>query len=137
MEGHTGDFWSQANSIMDVKAYKPEGNLDPVANFRQEYIPISMVSPYKNYVQRSGDFESPDDEWTTIEIYCFEGKSLHLVNGEVVMVLKNSRYYDNEGQEHPLIQGRIQIQNEAAEVFFKDIEIREINALKVEHEKLF
>lgn len=30
MEGHTGDFWSQATSAMDIKANKPAFNLDPM-----------------------------------------------------------------------------------------------------------
>ncbi|TMM53386.1 DUF1080 domain-containing protein [Maribacter algarum] len=137
MEGHTGDFWSQENSVIDVRAYKPESVLDPLADKNQDYIPIGMNSPYRNYCQRSGNYENPHDEWNTLDLYCFEGKSLHMVNGEVVMILKNSRYVDENGTDVPLTRGKIQLQSEAAEVFFKDIRIRKIDSLMPEKRSLF
>lgn len=137
MEGHTGDFWSQANSAIDIRAYKPESVLDPLAHESQDYITLSMNSPYRNYCLRSGNFEKPHDEWNTLDLYCFEDKSLHVVNGEVVMILKNSRYIDENGKDVPLTKGKIQLQSEAAEIFFKDIRIRSIDSLTHEHKKLF
>ena len=137
MEGHTGDFWSQANSAMDIKAYKPESNLDPMAHESQDYLPISMNSPYRNYCLRSGNYEKPHDEWNTLDLFCFEDKSLHLVNGEVVMILKNSRYIDEDGKGIPLTKGKIQLQSEAAEIFFKNIKIRKIDSLAQKHQALF
>ncbi len=137
MEGHTGDFWSQANSAIDIKAYKPESVLDPLAHESQDYLPISFNSPYRNYCRRSNNNEKPHDEWNTLDLYCFEGKSLHVVNGEVVMILKNSRYIEEDGNEVPLIKGKIQLQSEAAEIFFKDIRIREIDSLTQKQKALF
>ncbi|MFY0627038.1 MAG: DUF1080 domain-containing protein [Reichenbachiella sp.] len=137
MEGHTGDFWSQANSIIDIRAYKPESVLDPLANESQDYIPIGLKSPFGNYCLRSSNNENPHDEWNTLDLYCYEGKSLHVVNGKVVMVLKNSSYLDENQKTIPLIKGKIQLQSEAAEIFFKDIRIREINSLSKAQESLF
>ncbi len=137
MEGHTGDFWSQANSAIDIKAYKPESVLDPLAHESQDYLPISFNSPYRNYCRRSNNNEKPHDEWNTLDLYCFEGKSLHVVNGEVVMILKNSRYIEEDGNEVPLVKGKIQLQSEAAEIFFKDIRIREIDSLTQKQKALF
>jgi hypothetical protein len=54
--------------------------------------------------------ESPMGEWTEIQLICFNGKSLHIVNGEVVMVHENSRYFENEAYV-PLIKGKIQLQS--------------------------
>ncbi|NET36239.1 MAG: DUF1080 domain-containing protein [Cyanothece sp. SIO1E1] len=137
MEGHTGDFWSQANSAMDIRAYKPESNLDPLADEAQDYIPITMFGPYGNYCLRSGNYEKPHDEWNTLDLICYEGKSLHIVNGEVVMILQNSRYVDENGKEVPLTKGKIQLQSEAAELFFKDIRIRKIESLSPKQQSLF
>lgn len=137
MEGHTGDFWSQANSAIDIRAYKPESVMDPLANEHQDFITIGMGSPYRNYCLRSGNYEKPHDEWNTLELICYEGKSLHIVNGEVVMVLKDSRYIQEDGSSVPLTKGKIQLQSEAAELFYKDIKIREINSLSPEYNKLF
>ncbi len=137
MEGHTGDFWSQANSAIDIRAYKPESVLDPLAHESQDFLPIGMGSPYRNYCLRSGNYEKPNDEWNTLDLYCFDGKSIHVVNGEVVMILKNSRYIEEDGKSVPLTKGKIQLQSEAAEVFFKDIKIRKIDALSEKHKALF
>ena len=137
MEGHTGDFWSQANSAIDIRAYKPESVLDPMAHESQDFITLSMNSPYRNYCLRSGNYEKPHDEWNTLDLYCFEDKSLHVVNGEVVMILKNSRYIGKDGKDVPLTKGKIQLQSEAAEIFFKDIKIRKIDSLTQKQSKLF
>jgi hypothetical protein len=137
MEGHTGDYWSQATSAIDIRAYKPESVLDPMAHESQDYLPISMNSPYRNYCLRSGNYENPKGEWNKLDLYCFEDKSLHVVNGEVVMILKNSRYTDQNGKTIALSKGKIQLQSEAAEVFFKDIRIRKIESLSEKQQALF
>jgi hypothetical protein len=54
----------------------------------------------------------------------------------VVMILENSRYFEN-GNSLPLIKGKIQIQSEAAEVYYKDIYIRELEIFPAEYEKYF
>lgn len=137
MEGHTGDFWSQANSAIDIRAYKPESVMEPMAHESQDFLPIGMGSPYRNYCLRSGNFENAADQWNTLDLICFQGKSLHIVNGKVVMVLKNSRFIDENGQSVPLTKGKIQLQSEAAEIFFKGIKIRKIDELSKEHRTLF
>ncbi|WP_282122944.1 3-keto-disaccharide hydrolase [Algibacter mikhailovii] len=137
MEGHTGDFWSQKNSAIDIRAYKPESVLTPLAHESQDFLPVGMNSPFRNYCRRKGNYEKPHDEWNTLDLYCFEGQSLHVVNGEVVMILRNSIYVDDNGIDVPLIQGKIQLQSEAAEIFFKNIRIREIDSLTQEQKNLF
>ena len=67
---------------------------------------------------RQFNAEKPDNQWNTVELICFEGQSLHIVNGQVVMVLKNSRY-QQDGRDVPMWEGKIQLQSEAAEVFYK------------------
>ena len=58
------------------------------------------------------------------------------MNGHVVMILRNSRYV-TDGKSVPLIKGKIQIQSEAAEVFYKDIRIKAISKLPDEFSKYF
>jgi hypothetical protein len=71
-----------------------------------------------------------------VELITFEDKSVHIVNGEVVMVLRNSRYLD-DGQATPLTGGQIQLQSEAAEVYFKNIRIRSLEALPAAYAAYF
>ena len=40
MEGHMGDYWSQANSAIDIKAFIPEYIMNPVADVSQSFIGI-------------------------------------------------------------------------------------------------
>ena len=137
MEGHSGDYWSQATSSIDIKAYKPESNIDPLAHYSQDFLTIGKGSSYKNYCMRSGNFEKQNSEWNTLDLYCFNDKSIHMVNGEVVMILKNSRYTNESGDSVPLTKGKIQLQSEAAEIYFKGIKIQPINELPEALQKLY
>ncbi len=50
------------------------------------------------------------------------------MNGVVNMVLYNSRQIEGD-IEIPLVKGKIQIQSEGAEVFYKDIKISSIDKI--------
>ena len=40
MQGHMGDFWSQANSAIDIRAYLPEYIMNPVADKSQPFLAL-------------------------------------------------------------------------------------------------
>jgi hypothetical protein len=136
MEGHMGDYWAIANSAIDVRAFPQEGTMNSVAGHNEPFISLGGKSGRDAFCLRSADYESEKGNWTTLELICFEGQSLHIVNGKVVMVLKNSRYVTEDGSQ-PLNSGKIQIQSEAAEVFFKDIKIKAIDNLPDHYAKYF
>lgn len=136
MEGHMGDFWNIANSAIDIRSYPSEGVMSSIASSNQPFLPFGSGTNGDSYCMRSENHESPGGEWTTLELICFGDKSLHIVNGHVVMILQNSRYDDN-GNQIPLTKGKIQLQSEAAEVYFKDIQIRNIQAMPENYKKLF
>ena len=137
MEGHTGDYWNQASSAMDIRAYTPEYLMNPMADATQDYLHIGTGGPYKNYCLRSNNYEKPHGEWNTLDLICYGDKSLHIVNGEVVMILKNSRYVNDTGEVLPLTKGKIQLQSEAAEVFFRGIRIRSLEELDASYAAYF
>jgi hypothetical protein len=136
MEGHFGDYWNIANSAIDIKAYIPEGTMNSVADEDQQFIPFGSNTENTGFCMRKMRAETPNNDWTEIELVCFEGKSLHIVNGKVVMVLQNSRYFDGE-KFIPLTDGKIQLQSEAAEVYYKNIKIKPISKMPVEFENYF
>lgn len=136
MEGHMGDFWSQQSAGIDIRAYLPEGTMNPVADESQPFLPLGSGSEYGGFCMRSANFENREGEWNTLELICYEGKSLHIVNGHVVMILQNSRL-SKDGKTTPLKKGKIQLQSEASEVFYKGIEIRQLKSLPVEYAKYF
>ncbi len=128
-----GDYWCIANSQADIRAdyspnkdslkYDPKGEMVTLGNG-------------KHFVQASGNYESPHGEWTELELISFGGKSLHIVNGHVVMALSNSSYKEGN-QRKPLTHGKIQLQSEAAEVFYKDIMIRKITEIPSKYASYF
>lgn len=131
-----GDFWPQANSAVDIRAFIPEGAMNSVASERQPFRSFGAKPSISGFCLRSIDHESPVGEWTELELVCFEGQSLHIVNGYVVMVLRNSRFI-TDGVATPLTKGKIQLQSEAAEVMFTDISIQMIEELPTEFAHLF
>ena len=136
MEGHMGDYWNIANSAIDIRAFIGEGSMNAVASEREPFRPFGAKPSVSGFCLRSVDAETRDGGWTQLELVCYQGKSLHIVNGQVVMVLQNSRYVE-EGAAKPLTKGRIQLQSEAAEVFFTDVEIQAIDALPSEYAQFF
>ena len=136
MEGHAGDYWSIINSAVDIRALLPEGSMNTVADQSQPFISVGADPSRDGFCLRSANYESPVNEWTTIELITFGDKSLHIVNGNVVMVLRNSRYVDN-GVARPLTSGKIQIQSEAGEIFYTDIRIKKISGIPADYASLF
>ena len=123
-----GDYWNIANSAIDVSAFLPEGSMNAVAGNNQPFLSIGTGTNLQGLCIRTADNESPEGEWTNVELVCFQGKSLHIINGKVVMVLANSRYHEGD-KDVPLIKGKIQLQSEGAEVFYKDININNIDKM--------
>jgi len=134
-EGNSADFWSIAGTKADIKASKqdPEGRTyfyDPQGEW------ITVGTGGTTYMCRTKDYNSPDGEWTTLELICYEGQSVHIVNGHVAMALKNLKYADESG-EYPLVEGKLQLQSEAGELYYKNIEIKEITEMPAEYLPLF
>lgn len=136
MQGHTGDYWQQANSNIDIRAFQPEGEMNAVADTTQPFLTTSRASGGPGFVQRQLNAEKPSNQWNTVELICFEGQSLHIVNGQVVMVLKNSRY-QQDGRDMPMWEGKIQLQSEAAEVFYKNIRLQPLDQLPAQYAGYF
>jgi len=129
-EGDCGDYWGVAGGIQDVPAnkksdseyiYHPDGQL---------YI-FSEKSKTGRHCIKNGDAENKSGEWNTLDLYCHGDTSVHVINGKTMMVLYHSRQSDN-GQELPLTKGKLQIQSEGAEVFYKQIKLRPINNIPKE-----
>lgn len=132
MEGGCGDYWCIASSRMDI----PSERKNPDDDFLT-YTPEAQLVPFGKGSGTHGygkaldtqKYESPKGEWTELELICYEGNSLHIVNGHVVMALYNSSYIDDNDRMQPLDYGQIQLQSEAAELYYKDIQIKELNKI--------
>jgi len=80
---------------------------------------------------KMGDAEKPHGEWNTLDLICFNGDSIHIVNGQVMMRLHNAQRVDGVAPA-PLMSGQISLQTEGAEVFYRDVKIQLIKKIPVE-----
>jgi hypothetical protein len=96
-EGDCGDFWL----IDSVTAVVDGVQQGPTKNTR---------------VTKKKDNEKPSGEWNRIEVIANKGKCTHIVNGVVV----------NEATDASLRSGRILIQSEGAEIYYRKIDIKEL-----------
>ncbi|GHV04145.1 hypothetical protein FACS189416_1860 [Bacteroidia bacterium] len=127
-EGVTGDYWPIAGSRVSIHATLT-GERKYIYDPKGELLNFGGGNP-RGFCAAATDNTSPKSEWTILELYCYEGTSFHVVNGKVVMILENSSYW-NGSESLPLLEGKIQLQCEAGEVYFKNIQIQEITELPI------
>ena len=77
------------------------------------------------------DAEKPHGDWNTLDLICFNGDSIHVVNGQVVMRLRNAQRLDG-AEPAPLTSGAISLQTEGAEVFYRNVEIQPLEKIPAE-----
>lgn len=94
-EGDCGDFWF----IDSVTAIVDGARTASTKNTR---------------MTKKKDNEKPTGEWNRIEVIAQQGKCTHIVNGEVV----------NEATDASLRSGRIIIQSEGAEIYYRKIDLK-------------
>lgn len=129
-EGNCGDYWGVAGGREDVHAIKKSDSeyvYDPVG----EMYTFSATSKVGRHCIKRGDAERPSGEWNTLDLYCRGDTSVHIINGKVMMALYHSQQEDS-GSVSPLTKGKLQIQSEGAEVFYKGIKIRSLDAIPQE-----
>lgn len=147
MERGTGQWWSVAGSLSDVEGVPLTPELEPVVPYKKEgagedIIVFRRGAPLVTPKLWSGitprvDPERPYGEWNVVEVISLGTRSIHIVNGVVVLALVNHRVRDEKGKEVFLTRGKIQLQSEAAEVFYRKVEIRQIDAVPPEHRAIF
>ena len=126
-EGNCGDYWGVAGGIEDIPAIKSSDS-QYVYNPAGQLTTFSATSKAGRHCKKQNDAENDSGEWNTLDLYCSADTSVHMINGQLMMVLYNSRQTKN-GNSLPLKKGKLQIQSEGAEVFYKDIKIRPIAAI--------
>ncbi len=116
-EGDCGDFIPLGGTAADIRMRTDNGN--PRAIFDSE----APLHTNTNYTRHSPSVEKPNGEWNTMEIYALGQTVVYVVNGTPNMVLFNTRQRSPKG-DTPLTRGKIQIQSEAAEIYYRDMKIQ-------------
>jgi hypothetical protein len=132
-EGDCGDYWGVAGAEFDIQASRAapaggEGQSNYVYDPAAELLEFTERTSVGRHAVKSPDAEKPSGEWNTLELYCLGDTAVHVVNGVIVMKLYNSKQVIGDGTA-PLKKGKIQIQSEGAEVFYRRITIENIRAL--------
>lgn len=122
-EGDFGDFIALAgtrvdSSIGEKKLWDPDGT---PASF-------GAGGDGGNRFRRSADAEKPHGEWNVIDLYVIGDVAVHAVNGVPVLKLENARER-HAGGFRPLTRGKIQLQSEGAELFYRRVKIRPLAEL--------
>lgn len=89
--------------------------------------------PIGNRCVKLAEHEKPNGEWNTLDLICFNGDSIHVVNGEVVMRLQGAQRLDGSAPA-PLTSGQISLQTEGAEVYYRDVKIMPLTAIPSEYQ---
>ena len=126
-EGDCGDYWGVAGGMQDIRAIK-KSDSEYVYDAAGQLYTFSATSKVGRRCIKGSDTEKPSGEWNTLDLYCHGDTSVHMMNGKVVMVLYHSQQMDN-GKAIRLAKGKLQIQSEGAEVFYKDIKIKSLDAI--------
>ncbi len=121
-EHNCGEFITSYDSSAQVTASRH----DEKRIIYDEKGPLVLLSPVKPNPARcwrSLDAEKPVGEWNTLELLCVGDRAVHIVNGQVVMRISDSRRITPTGSV-PLVAGPVLFQMEGAEIFFRDVEIQ-------------
>jgi hypothetical protein len=129
-EGDCGDYWGCAGGIASIPAVR-KNDTDYVYDPAGALFDFRADTKIGRHCIKKGDAEKATGEWNQLDLYCHGDTSVHVVNGVVMMVLYNNAQV-NDGNVQPLTKGRIQLQSEGAEVFYKQIKIRGIEAIPAE-----
>jgi Domain of Unknown Function (DUF1080) len=126
-EGDCGDFIPLAGTAANIRVRTFESGERPV------FAPDAPLHAFTGYTRHSPSKESPHGEWNKLELYTLGTTSVFVVNGTPNMVLFDARVRRDDGNGHdPLVKGKIQLQSEAAEAYYRRIMIRKIDKFPVE-----
>jgi len=126
-EGNCGDYWGVAGGMQDIPVIK-KSDSEYVYNPAGKVYTFSATSEVGRHCIKQGDAEDASGEWNTLDLYCHGDTSVHVINGKVMMVLYHSSQLE-KGNVLPLVKGKVQIQSEGAEVFYKHIMTEPIDAI--------
>jgi len=134
MEKGAGQWWSVAGTSVDVEGRLVTLEREPTIPYRGESPGERCIlwQPGGPQITTSEGITSPFDPerpgWNVCEVIAWGNVCLHLLNGQVVLALTNPGYTE-AGRRLVLYQGRIQLQSEGAEVFFRNVEARPLTEI--------
>lgn len=126
-EGMSGDMYIVPNKTIDARPLV-DVRVDEKKNWSPQ-APLYIKGGVNkfDFINKSENFESPVNEWTTLDLYTIGGDAIYLVNGHVVNAFQNAALQKSDYSIAPLTKGKIQLQSEGAELFYKEVTIENID----------
>ncbi|TNJ45407.1 DUF1080 domain-containing protein [Tamlana fucoidanivorans] len=122
-ETDLGDFIPLSGNTEIPKVSGPKVEIRGNAQ-KKQYDPTQDTYFEGNgYIHAYIEPDMPHGQWNHLEIYVLGNDAVHVVNGQIVMVVENAI---NPETGKPLTEGQIQIQSEAAACYYKDLTITPI-----------
>ncbi len=133
-EHDVGDLYAVLSQVSVRSTLRPGGGEKPVYDYNPagEWKVFSQIPGWVGRCVKQPDNEKPTGEWNTVEIVALGEDTLHIVNGKVVMRLHGPRRIDGP-KPVPVTSGPIILQSEGAEIFYRDLEVRSIDAIPAEY----
>jgi Domain of Unknown Function (DUF1080) len=131
-EHDVGDLYAVGSAIA-VRA-KPRAGTQPTLydyDPSGEWTFFSQIQGSSGRCIKQPDNENPTGEWNTVELIAFHDEAIHIVNGKVVMRLHGPLRIDAPVPT-PINSGQIILQSEGAEIFYRDIQLKQISAIPPE-----
>ncbi len=134
MEEDCGDFYSVGGTgvpgpLVDVEGVR-QNEKGPVLYKKG----APKIIGVRSRIVRDVNHEKPLGQWNTIELLSVGGTSVHIVNGKANLVLTNARRKVGD-KEEPLTRGKIQLQSEAAEVYYRNIAVKPLRQIPSEYSR--
>lgn len=102
----------------------------PHLRFRAGGREIDIVNGTPTWnVEAATDAERPVGEWNTLDLYVVGDRAVHVVNGVPVAEVRDLATIAPDGSRQPLTHGKIQLQSEGAETWFRAITVEPIKTL--------
>jgi hypothetical protein len=138
MEKGVGQWWGVDATYVDIEGKKVVLEKEPSVPYRGEGPGEECIvyQPGGPQFTTGEGITSPIDperagDWNVCEVICWGNVGIHLLNGKVVLVLTNPRYKEG-GLEKALTRGKIQLQSEGAEIFYRKAEVQLIDEIPAE-----
>jgi hypothetical protein len=141
--GEHGAFWNVWKSCIEYQVQETDlGDLHELAgpNCKSRYNTqepkkhvfdskgASGWAEWDGHLSASHEPDRPHGEWNHLEVYVLGDTAIHIANGIVVLAITDA--VDRKG--NPLTSGQLQLQSEAAECYYKNIEISPIQTYPAE-----
>ncbi len=121
-----GAYWNMHASVQvgqdkaiayPWRRYMPGGPLRPIA--------------FEAYtVDAHSNRERPAGQWNEVDLYAFGDRAVHVVNGVPVLEARDMKWAPHRrAAARPLTHGRIQLESEGTDVYFRDVYIERIDRL--------